>query len=88
VIYKNNRGSFAKIQWWLWLTVTYSFDSGLGSIWTAHRAMDGGRWLRAAKRWDTGPAAALGGGSLPVKLGIELPVDKCYGTKTKTKLGG
>jgi hypothetical protein len=49
--------------------------------------MDGGQWLRAAKRRDTGPAAALGGGSLPVKLGIELPVDKCYGTKTKTKLG-
>jgi hypothetical protein len=43
------------------LTVTYSFDSGLKSIWTAHLAMDGGRWLRAAKRRDRGPAAVLGG---------------------------
>jgi hypothetical protein len=61
VIYKNNWGSFAKIRWWLWFTVTYSFDSGRGSIWTAHLAMDGGRWLRATKRRDRGPAAALGG---------------------------
>jgi hypothetical protein len=43
----------------------------------------GGETAAPRRRWAVAVAD-----SSPVKLEIELPVAKRYGTKTKTKLGG